>query len=81
MQDLTPLFRTALGWRVPFEITEYKEGRFWFWRVAGIRATGHLVVPLEVGRCRLIFTVPIWAAPYAAVCLLGLIRIQRLLQK
>jgi len=73
--------RTTLGFRVPFVVTEFGPLRFWAWEVAGIRATGHRVESLGSNRCRLIFTVPGWAAPYATVCLLGLIRIQRLLQK
>jgi len=72
--------RTTLGFQVPFVITDYHPLRFWAWDVAGIRATGHGVEPLGPGRCRLIFTVPIWAAPYIIVCLLGLISIQRLLK-
>ena len=75
------VIQTALGFRVPFVVTEFEPLRFWAWEVAGIRATGHLVEPLGPDRCRLIFTVPIWAAPYVTVCLLGLIRIQRLLKE
>ena len=60
--------RTAMGFWVNFEITELEPGRFWRWRVAGVEATGHRVEPAGPGRCRLVFEVPWWAAPYALVC-------------
>jgi hypothetical protein len=63
--------RTALGFWLPFEVTDFFPGRFWSWRVAGIRATGHGVEPLANGRCRLFFVVPLWAAPYVIVCQLA----------
>lgn len=75
------VIRTALGFRVPFVITEFEHGRFWSWKVSGVRATGHRVEPIGHGRCRLLFSVPVWAVPYAIVCLLGLIRIKRQLKK
>jgi len=58
--------RTALGPWLPFEITEVVEGRSWSWRVAGVEATGHEVVPHRDG-CRVVFSAPWWAAPYAPV--------------
>lgn len=67
--------RTAFGFWLPFEVTDYSPGRFWFWRVGGIRATGHGVEPLANGRCRLFFSVPLWAAPYVIICHMAIRRI------
>jgi uncharacterized protein YndB with AHSA1/START domain len=70
--------RTPAGFSVPFEITEVEPGRAWRWRVAGVAATGHRVEGLGDGRCRVVFEVPRWAAPYALVCRIALRRIARL---
>jgi hypothetical protein len=77
---------TAVGVRLPFEITAYDGGtepltagtRSWSWRVAGVGATDHTVEPLDAGRCRVGFGVPVAAAPYLAVCRIALARIDRL---
>ena len=39
--------QTTLGLWVPFEITDWEEGRAWAWRVGGIPATGHRVTPAD----------------------------------
>lgn len=70
--------RTALGFWVPFVVTEFVQGTYWAWKVASIPATGHRVEPLKTGFCRLIFEVPIWAAPYAVVCSVAVARLARL---
>jgi uncharacterized protein YndB with AHSA1/START domain len=70
--------RTAAGVRVRFEITRVEPGRAWDWRVAGIAATGHRVEPLGPARCRAVFVVPAWAAPYGLVCAVALRRLSRL---
>lgn len=59
---------TAGGLWIDFEITEWDPGRRWVWEVGGVRATGHRVESLDDGRTRLVFEVPIVAAPYAAIC-------------
>jgi hypothetical protein len=69
--------RTVLGAWLPFEVTEFTEGRSWRWRVAGLPATSHLVEP-RPGGCRVTFGVPFAAAPYALVCQEALRRIERL---
>ncbi|CAN7516468.1 SRPBCC family protein [Arthrobacter sp. LjRoot14] len=69
--------RTRLGLRLPFTVTEFDAGRSWAWAVAGIRATGHLVVP-EGDGCRATFTVPWWAPAYLPVCAVALRRIARI---
>ncbi len=70
--------RTVAGFSLPFEITEVEPGRSWRWKVAGVTATGHRVVPLGPGRCRVDFEVPAWAAPYGLVCLVALKRLARM---
>ncbi|MFP4422780.1 MAG: SRPBCC family protein [Desulfococcaceae bacterium] len=60
--------KTAAGVWLPFEITEFDPGRYWAWKVAGVRATGHRVEPNDSGGCRLAFEVPSIAFPYLSVC-------------
>lgn len=72
--------RTALGFWMPFVITEFDDGIHWAWRVAGIAATGHRLDVLDHGLCRLAFEIPRWAFPYASVCLLALQRIARIIE-
>ena len=69
--------RTVLGMWIPFVVTDFEPGRSWGWRVAGVPATTHRVVPRERG-CRVEFGVPIVAAPYALVCRAALRRIEHL---
>jgi hypothetical protein len=49
--------------------------------VAGIPATGHRVEALGPGRCRVVFEVPLLAAPYLAVCRLAAHRIRTILEE
>jgi hypothetical protein len=69
--------RTAVGVSLPFEVTEFDDGRVWAWKVAGISATRHSVTPQVTG-CRVTFGVPLWAPAYLTVCALALPRIQQL---
>lgn len=71
--------RTPIGLWLPFTIETFRQYRYWDWRVGGLAATGHHVEAIEEDRCRLDFTVPIWAFGYGIVCRLALNRIQRLL--
>lgn len=73
--------RTRLGLSVPFQITDFVEGRAWSWRVAGMRATGHRVEPLGADRCRVVFEIPVAAFPYALVCRRALQRIAQSVQR
>jgi uncharacterized protein YndB with AHSA1/START domain len=68
--------QTVLGSWLPFTITRFEEGRSWGWRVAGVAATGHEVVDLGHDRCRVTFTVPWIAAPYAVVVSVALRRLR-----
>ena len=70
---------TAVGIRVPFEITACEPYR-WTWRVARIPATGHRVEELEAERCRVIFEVPILSVAYVPVCWRALSRIETALR-
>ncbi len=72
--------RTAAGIWLPFLITEYDEGHFWSWKVAGIPATGHRVETQEDGLCQVTFEVPLLAAPYTFICNIALDRIARILE-
>ncbi len=71
--------KTALHFWVPFLVTELDSGNYWSWRIFGIGATGHRIERLDEGNCRLVFQVPIWAAPYLIVCKIALDRIVQLL--
>ncbi|WP_435358399.1 SRPBCC family protein [Haloarchaeobius sp. DFWS5] len=63
---------------VPFEIT-FSDGERWTWDVAGLPATGHRAEYLGEDRCRVVFEVPLVAAPYVPVCQHALRAIERLL--
>ena len=60
--------RTTFGFWLPFEVDAMEPGRSWHWRVANVSATGHRVEPLTPGSCRVVFEIPLWAAPYGVVC-------------
>ena len=66
---------TPFGVALPFEITEFDDGRSWAWKVLGVPATRHAVAPLPNG-CRVSFGVPTWAPLYLTVCALALRRIE-----
>ena len=72
--------KTAVGIWLPFSITEYQEGQFWSWKVAGIPATGHRVETQEDGLCKVTFEVPLLAVPYTYICNIALDRIARILE-
>jgi hypothetical protein len=72
--------RTAVGLWVPFAVTEMEDGRYWSWHVFGMPATGHRIDQLSNGLCRLVFQVPVFAAPYIIVCRIAMHRIARILQ-
>lgn len=68
---------TPVGVPIPFEITEFDDGRAWAWKVLGVPATRHEVIPTSDG-CTVSFGVPIWAPAYLTVMALALPRIERL---
>ncbi|ELZ86046.1 hypothetical protein C453_09523 [Haloferax elongans ATCC BAA-1513] len=65
--------KVAGAW-IPFVIETCRDHR-WTWRVAGVPATGHRVKPAGVEQCEVAFEIPLYAAPYAAVCAVALRRI------
>jgi uncharacterized protein YndB with AHSA1/START domain len=69
--------QTAVGVRLPFEITGFEPGRAWSWAVCGIEATDHTVEATDTGT-RVSFGVPWLAAPYLAVCAAALRRLEQL---
>lgn len=69
--------RTSVGVSVPFEVTEFVDGRRWAWKVAGVDATSHEVTSRGDG-CVLTFGVPWWAPGYLVVCAVALARIDRM---
>lgn len=71
--------RTPVGVWVPFEVTACTR-HYWTWRVARVPATGHRVDPLDAGRCRVSFEVPLFAVPYLPVCRAALDRIAALVE-
>lgn len=77
-RGVTGEVRTAVGVRLPFEVTAFEPGRRWAWSVAGVPATDHTVEPLGAARCRAGFGVPWPATPYLAVCRVALGRLARL---
>lgn len=72
--------KTSLGIWVPFTITEYRDQKFWAWRIGRFRATGHRLEKSDENCCTIAFDMPWWAAPYLAVCLVALRRIRRLVE-
>ncbi|AZZ83801.1 polyketide cyclase [Gordonia alkanivorans] len=68
---------TIAGVPLPFEVTEFVDGRLWAWRVAGVNATRHEVIPMA-GGCVLSFGAPVWAAAYLPVMAFALPRIERI---
>jgi hypothetical protein len=73
--------QTAIGLWLPFQITEFTAGQYWHWRVAGIPATGHRVLSIGPDLCRVLFEVPVLAAPYYVICKLAARRIKNILEE
>ena len=71
--------RTLLGFWVPFTITEYRDQRFWSWRIGRFPATGHRISVVNESSCVVAFDLPWWAFPYLIVCRIALGRIRKLL--
>jgi hypothetical protein len=73
--------QTAFGPWLSFQITEFIAGQYWHWKVAGIPATGHRVLSIGPSLCRVVFEVPVLAAPYLIVCRLAAQRINNILEE
>jgi hypothetical protein len=72
--------KVVFGLWLNFRITELEAGRYWSWSVSGIHATGHRIEMLDNNTCRLVFEVPLFAAPYIIICQLALKRIASILE-
>jgi hypothetical protein len=70
--------KTVFGFWVPFVVTDWEDGHFWHWSVFGLRATGHRVEALDTVLSRLVFEVPVLAAPYVIICKIALHNVSRL---
>ena len=68
---------TPVGLPLPFVISELDQGRTWGWRVAGVPATRHGVVPRAAGS-RVWMSAPVWAPAYLPVLAIALRRIENL---
>ena len=73
--------QTVFGFWLSFQVTEFRAGHCWRWRVAGTPATGHRVEALGPDRCRVVFEVPAVAAPYLVVCGWAAQRIKNILER
>lgn len=73
--------QTVFGLWLPFQVTEFHAGHYWRWQVAGIPATGHRVEAFGPDRCRVVFEVPVVAAPYLVVCRWAAQRIKNILER
>ncbi len=71
--------KLPIGIWIPFVVTDYREERYWSWRVGGVRATGHRIEPLGGNSCALFFEVPALGAIYLVICWIALKRIARIL--
>lgn len=68
--------QTAIGIWLPFEVTDWEDGRQWSWKVAGVPATVHRVEAVTGGRgVRAVIEVPNWAAVYGPLCWIALGRL------
>lgn len=73
--------QTTFGPWLSFMITRFTAGQYWHWQVAGIPATGHRVLLLGPNLCKVVFEVPVLAAPYLIVCRMAAQRIKNILEK
>ena len=69
---------TPVGVSLPFVITRVEPGASWYWRVAGVKATGHRVIATGPETCRLEFSVPWPFAAYIPILRLGLAKVKSL---
>ncbi len=73
--------QTAFGLWLSFQITKFTAGQYWHWKVADMPATGHRVESIGPNICRVLFEVPVLAAPYLIICRLAVQRIKNILEE
>jgi hypothetical protein len=71
--------RLPVGVTLPFVVTDYEYLKYWHWKVAGVSATGHRLIPTGSGGCRIRFEMPVYWMPYVIVCRIALSRIAAIL--
>ena len=71
--------RLPVGVTLPFVVTDYVHLHYWRWKVAGVSATGHRLIPIGRGACRIRFEMPVYWMPYVIVCRIALSRIAAVL--
>lgn len=72
--------KILIGLWMNFNVTALEAGRYWSWSISGIHATGHRIELLNSNESRLVFEVPLFAAPYIVICQLALNRIASILE-
>jgi len=77
---VTGRVQTLLRIWLPFEITSFEPGREWSWKVAGLAATGHRVIPISPSRTAVEFSVPRHFAPYVRVLDRGLQKLKTVVE-
>ena len=68
---------TVFGFRVNFVITKFEEQNIWNWDTCGLPVTGHTVRAINARSTEVTFDLPVLIAPYALVCWIALLKINR----
>jgi polyketide cyclase/dehydrase/lipid transport protein len=74
----TGYVQTAFGLWVPFEISDYIVEKKWSWRIYRMKTTGHRIKRIAHDKCRLIFDMPLFMAPYWFICAIAVRKIRHL---
>ena len=61
-----------------FEITSYKDEKYWNWKIKGINATGHFLLPLNEKETVFAFDMPVFLPFYLLICAAALRRIKKM---
>jgi hypothetical protein len=69
--------QTLLGLWLPFRVTQWEAGQSWAWSVGHVPATAHRVEASNDAAAAVTIAIPLWAAPYAALCWISLGRLGR----
>lgn len=72
--------KTALGFWLPFKVTQYTHAVYWGWCIGSVPATGHRIDPVNGHCCRLVFDMAWYAFPYVTVCFFALRKIRQLIE-
>ena len=72
------LIKIYPGFYLRYEITSFKYGQYWGWKVEGVNATGHFLFPLNDKKTVLAFDMPVFTPFYLLVCAVALGRIKKI---